>query len=50
MRTLTVLTAVFVTLKLTGVVTWPWFWVLFPALLPWVLLLLLISVRIWFRR
>ena len=29
----TILTALFVILKLTGVIAWPWFWVLFPLIL-----------------
>lgn len=28
-----VLTILFVILKLTGVIAWPWFWVLFPLVL-----------------
>ena len=29
----TILTILFVILKLTGVIAWPWFWVLFPLIL-----------------
>ena len=29
----TILTVLFVILKLTGVIAWPWFWVLFPLIL-----------------
>lgn len=28
------LTIVFITLKLIGYITWPWFWVLSPVLIP----------------
>lgn len=36
---LTVLTLIFVTLKLCGVISWSWFWVVFPILLPWLIFL-----------
>lgn len=29
----TILTVLFVILKLTGVIAWPWFWVLFPLII-----------------
>ncbi len=32
---LEVLFVVFLTLKLTGNITWSWFWVLSPLLIPW---------------
>lgn len=34
-----VLTLIFITLKLTGHITWPWVWVLSPIWLPIVLVL-----------
>ena len=41
-----VLTVVFITLKLTGVITWPWLWVLAPL---WAgLILALVAVAIFF--
>lgn len=33
-----VLTLIFVTLKLTNVIAWSWWWVLSPLWLPWVVL------------
>lgn len=35
-----VLTLIFVTLKLTNVIAWSWWWVLSPLWLPWIVLLL----------
>ena len=32
MKTTTVLTIVFIVLKLCGVINWSWFWVLFPTI------------------
>lgn len=40
----TVLTALFVILKLTGVIAWPWFWVLFPLILDLSVALILLVV------
>lgn len=34
MNILEVLTLIFIVLKLCGVITWNWFWVLSPATLP----------------
>lgn len=31
---LSILTLIFITLKLTGVIAWSWFWVLSPILIP----------------
>ena len=31
------LTVVFITLKLTEVITWSWWWVLSPLWIPWVI-------------
>lgn len=39
---LTVLALIFMTLKLTGYITWSWWWVLSPILIPWALLLLIL--------
>lgn len=39
---LTVVTVVFITLKLTSVIDWSWWWVLAPTLIPWAFVLLLI--------
>jgi hypothetical protein len=36
-----VLTAVFVVLKLTGLIAWPWIWVFSPILIVFTLVLLL---------
>lgn len=37
------LTIVFITLKLTGVITWPWIWVLSPL---WMVISLIIAVSL----
>lgn len=39
-----VLTIVFVVLKLTGLITWPWIWVLSPI---WISLLLIIIILLF---
>lgn len=36
-----ILTLIFITLKLLGVINWSWFWVLSPILIPLILVLLL---------
>ena len=38
------LTIVFITLKLTGTITWSWFWVLSPIWISFALLLLIFAV------
>ena len=40
----TILTILFVILKLTGVIAWPWFWVLFPLILDLSLALIILVV------
>ena len=42
---LPILTLIFITLKLTGFITWSWFWVLSPIILP--VLLILCGLTIW---
>ena len=42
-----ILAIVFITLKLTGVIDWSWWWVLSPLWLPFVALLLIIGIVIW---
>lgn len=39
-----ILTIVFITLKLTGFITWSWLWVFSPLWFPPVIVLLMISV------
>ena len=39
-----ILTIVFITLKLTGFITWSWLWVFCPLWFPPVIVLLLIAV------
>ena len=41
---------IFITLKLTGVITWSWVWVLAPFWIPFVLLIviLIVAVIVWF--
>jgi hypothetical protein len=41
---LEVLTIVFVVLKLTGVIAWPWLWVLSPALIGFAIYALIIII------
>lgn len=40
----TCLTLIFITLKLTHVIAWSWFWVLSPMILPLLVLALLLFV------
>ncbi len=40
----TILTILFVILKLTGVIAWPWFWVVFPLALDLGLTLIILVV------
>lgn len=42
--TLITLTLIFLVLKLTGYITWSWFWVLFPSLFPLYIVLGLLAV------
>lgn len=42
-----ILTIVFITLKLCGVITWSWLWVLSPVWITWVVLLIIMIVIIW---
>ncbi len=49
----TLLTIVFVVLRLTGEITWSWWWVLSPLLFPVglaIVLLLALRVYIWIAR
>lgn len=39
-----VLTLIFITLKLCGVITWSWLWVLAPLWIGWAVVLLVIGV------
>ena len=36
---LSILTLIFITLKLTGYISWSWWWVLAPLWIPWVIIL-----------
>ena len=36
---LSILCLIFITLKLTGYITWSWLWILSPLWLPWVIVL-----------
>ena len=40
------LAIVFITLKLTGVVTWPWVWVLAPLWMPIVVVLVIFGLLV----
>lgn len=44
------LTILFIALKLTGVITWSWWWVLSPIWIPTILVFLIIFVVIVFIR
>ena len=48
---LTLLTLIFITLKLTGHIDWSWFWVLLPILVPVVsigiILLIMLFAMVW---
>lgn len=44
------LTIVFIVLKLTGVISWSWFWVLPPTLAAFVLFCVLVAVYIFIER
>lgn len=41
---LTVLLTVFVVLKLCGLVSWSWWWVLSPFWIPWTLIITIIAL------
>lgn len=41
---LSTLTLIFIVLKLTNIITWSWFWVLSPTLIPIGLLIFIISI------
>lgn len=47
MKTTTVLTIVFIVLKLCGVINWSWFWVLFPTIFAIVVTVIL---EMWLRK
>ncbi len=40
------LTIVFITLKLTGFITWSWWWVLSPLWIGWALLILIVVIML----
>lgn len=44
------LTIVFIVLKLTGTITWSWWWVLSPIWISFMLVLLIILVGAWLTR
>ncbi len=44
------LTIVFIVLKLTGTITWSWWWVLSPIWISFMLVLLIILVVTWLTR
>ena len=43
------LTIVFVTLKLTSVISWSWWWVLSPVLIGWSVAILLVIIAVIFN-
>ena len=45
---LSLLTILFIALKLLGIITWSWWWVLAPLWIPWsIALLVLLGFGIW---
>lgn len=44
MHFLTILMLIFITLKLVGAITWSWFWVLSPWVIPWIFFLGLAAI------
>lgn len=47
MKTTTVLTIVFIVLKLCGVINWSWFWVLFPTIFA---IVVTVMLEMWLRK
>ena len=47
MKVTTVLTIVFIVLKLCGVINWNWFWVLFPTIFS---IIVTIILEMWLRK
>lgn len=49
-----VLTLIFITLKLLGVIDWSWWWVLSPLLISWaialVVILAVMAGSLWYER
>lgn len=45
----TVLGIVFIVLKLTNTITWPWLWVLAPFWIPWALLIVILLIVLLIR-
>lgn len=46
------LTVLFIGLKLTGYITWSWWWVLSPIWIPWLLLMAVavcVFIYIWYK-
>lgn len=39
-----ILSLIFITLKLTGFISWSWFWVLFPIILDFVIAVILYAI------
>ena len=47
---LSILTLIFITLKLTGYITWSWWWVLSPLWLPIVIVLFFATILVITRK
>lgn len=47
---LPVLTLLFITLKLTGHIAWPWLWVLAPMWIPLVVVLVILGLALIFSK
>ena len=53
MNFLAVLTLIFIVLKLVGVITWSWWWVLAPVWIAWlpiIILTLIVGGGVWMTR
>lgn len=44
-----VLTVIFIILKLTNVISWPWLWVVSPIWIPWGIAIFAVSIWVWER-
>ena len=44
------LTLLFIGLKLTGIIDWPWLWVLSPLWIGAILLFVLATIMVWAKR
>jgi hypothetical protein len=50
MSIFTVLTILFITLKLVGTIDWSWWWIVSPTILQYVLVVLVLIIKIWIKK